>query len=133
MNPIKAMISGFVMVAAFVVSSPAPAGIDIDVNIGKGPPTQRIDVREGQDFSILLPDHGWKDYAWRLVDGSDNVQYVGTQRCDRREVQQGVCTQERWTFRAVDEGKGTIRFQYVHLRDATRVGDQAAFQIKVHD
>jgi predicted secreted protein len=130
MNPLKLSICGFFTGLAIVAARPAVAGIDVHVQVGE--PKLKINAYEGENFVINLPAHGWRDYAWQLVDSSDKVQLVGKSVCATQDFNAGHCQSDQWTFHAVDKGKGTLRFQYVNLRDATQVGDYAAFRVHVH-
>jgi len=134
MKAMKYLIPGMAFIAGLFFIQPVQGFLDIDVNINKdgGGDTRKIDVSEGQEFTIILPVEAREGYLWQLENSpGDNVQLLNVDRCKpQADVR---CTEEQWHFRAFDEGKETLRFRYALPSDPDNPIRRIIYKIDVHD
>ena len=77
-------------------------------------PTQRITVKAGETFDVILPSNSSTGYRWKLVQELDEgiVQFVAQDYIPQRPILPGSGGVDVWTFRGVTAGETTITLGY---------------------
>lgn len=97
-----------------------------------------IRVRAGTVFVITMPSNATTGYQWLLADSLNpallrrvNNEYVADRQPAGSPPVAGAGGHERWTFRALAPGQGTIRMIYARSWEKEQAADSTTYQVLI--
>jgi predicted secreted protein len=116
----KSMIFMFVFFLAAVISH---AENDI---------SKDIQVKHGKSFTIRLPANHSTGYSWKLVGNVDkSILKLIHKKYTRENSNLGSGGFEKWTFKAVGQGKLILNFEYVRPWQPVPPGKKASINVDI--
>ena len=97
-------------------------------------PSQPVDVKAGDKFSIILVSNHSEGFKWQLAGSLDDqvLSLTGTNFIRPIEILPNAPGKEVWYFKAVSKGSTKINFDYVHSwSEGTKTYEKYSFTVDV--
>jgi inhibitor of cysteine peptidase len=93
-------------IAIFIISACRSAFLQIS------DPAQPIEVKAGDEFTIVIESNPTTGYHWEIIGELDNVEYISKDYRADQPVLTGSGGVDVWTFKAISSGEARITLGY---------------------